>query len=199
MPRGSTHRWIGATLALLGVVGVAIAVTAVLTALPAPAAGGTCGPGRGSESAIVAFFDPGSIGAGAEPPAANTTSHAQWLAFVAECQSATDARVLAGLAVLVLSLLLVLGGLLIIRRGSKRAPIAAGPVEAYPRTPEPAAVAGPAAAAWGAGKTEPSPWPAAWGPGAPSVPPGTGAGEEPVSRPTDPPEGPPNPSEEPPG
>jgi hypothetical protein len=77
--------------ALLGVGFLAAAITIALTSLPAPAAGGTCGPGTSSESAIAAFLNPASIGAGAEPPAASGM-RSQWLAFINECQSATDTR-----------------------------------------------------------------------------------------------------------
>jgi hypothetical protein len=102
----------------VGVGGVAAAITAVFTALPAPAAGGTCGPGRTSEAALFAFFDPASIGAGAQPAVTNATAHSQWLAFVGECQSATDARILTGLFVLIVALLLLAAGVLLSRRSA---------------------------------------------------------------------------------
>ena len=120
MSRRVQPHWIGAGLALLGVAGVATAVTAVLTALPAPAAGGTCGPGRGSESAIAAFLNPGSIGAGPAPSAANVAAHWQWLAFVGECQAATSSRMLGAFAVLVLALCALAVGLLVYRRSARR-------------------------------------------------------------------------------
>jgi hypothetical protein len=110
--------WLGGGLVLVGVGGVAAAITAVFTALPAPAAGGTCGPGRSSEPALFAFFNPGSIGAGPQPAVTNTAAHSQWLAFIGECQSATDARILSGLFVLVIALLVVAVGLLLSRRGA---------------------------------------------------------------------------------
>lgn len=113
------HRWIGSAIALLGIIGVAIAVMAVVTSLPPPTAGGTCGPGRSSETPLAAFFNPGSIGAGPRPSTANAAGYTQWLAFVGECQSSTDARMLAGLAVLVLSLGLAGGGLAVSRRADR--------------------------------------------------------------------------------
>jgi len=113
---GSPRRRVGAVLVLLGLMGAAIAVTAVLTALPQPAAGGTCGPSSGSsETPIVAFFDPVTIGAGAKPSTSDTTSYLDWLAFVGECQSATDARILEALAILILSIGVGGGGLLVSR------------------------------------------------------------------------------------
>ena len=113
---GSPRRRVGAVLVLLGLMGVAIAVTAVLTALPQPAAGGTCGPSSGSsETPLVAFFDPVTIGAGPKPPTSNTTSYLDWLAFVGECQSATDGRILEALAILILSIGVGGGGLLVSR------------------------------------------------------------------------------------
>ena len=127
MPPKSQPRWIGAGLVLLGVAGVSTAVTAVLAALPAPAAGGTCGPGAGSESAIAAFLNPGSIGAGAEPSTVNVAAHAQWLAFVGECQAATSSRVLGAFAILVLSVGVVIAGLLLSRRGARKRDASGGP------------------------------------------------------------------------
>jgi hypothetical protein len=110
-------RWIGAGLLLAGVVGVTMAITAVLAALPAPAAGGTCGPGHGSEGALFAFFDPASIGAGSPPPAtASAATHLQWLAFVSECQSSANAHMLSGFFALVLGLAAVAGGFALLRR-----------------------------------------------------------------------------------
>ncbi|HUO47775.1 MAG TPA: DUF2510 domain-containing protein [Acidimicrobiales bacterium] len=65
--------------------------------LPAPAAGGTCGPGASSEAAAAAFFNPGSIGAGAEPTQASG-NRGQWQAFVDQCQTAADTRMVVTLA-----------------------------------------------------------------------------------------------------
>lgn len=156
----STYRtWTRLVFALVGVLGVTIALTAVLVALPQPAVGGTCGPGKGSETPLAAFFDPGSIGAGVEPPTSSVTGQAEWLAFVSECQSATDARILTGFAVLVLSVgvallgpALVLGASTDRRRRRPAAAAPANPWEAVPSaTPPPVAPpAGPpgAPAGW---------------------------------------------------
>ena len=76
----------------LGLFGAAFAITGALVALPRPEVGGTCGPGTSSESSIVAFFDPGSIGAHAEPSTAHATDRADWMAFVGECQASADGR-----------------------------------------------------------------------------------------------------------
>jgi len=125
--------WVRLTSALLGVLGVAVAITAVVVALPPPAVGGTCGPGRGSEAAIAAFFNPASIGAGARPPATDLVGRLEWSAFVGECQSSTDARMLLGLGILVLAALVVGAGLLLTRgsgataREHHRSAVAAGP------------------------------------------------------------------------
>lgn len=117
MPATSVKRWVGASLLFLAAMGVAVALTAVLSSLPAPAAGGTCGPSRGSESALEAFFNPVSIGAGPAPPArAGTAARLDWLAFIGECQSATDARILSGLGILVLSAVAAVVGVRLLRR-----------------------------------------------------------------------------------
>jgi hypothetical protein len=94
----------------LGLFGVAFAITGLVVALPTPAIGGTCGPAKSSESSIVAFFDPGSIGAGTEPTATHATDRADWMAFVGECQASADGRVLATFAILVVSLVVALVG-----------------------------------------------------------------------------------------
>jgi hypothetical protein len=106
-------------LVFLGLFGVAFAITGLLVALPKPAVGGTCGPGTGSESSIVAFFDPGSIGAHAEPTTTHATDRADWMAFVSECQALTDSRVLATFAILMVSAALFAAALLL-RRGDGR-------------------------------------------------------------------------------
>jgi hypothetical protein len=103
----------------LGLFGVAFAITGVLVALPKPAVQGTCGPGRSSEPAIVAFFDPGSIGAGREPATTQATDRADWMAFVGECQASTDSRVLATFAILVLSVAVGVAGTAWVRRGNR--------------------------------------------------------------------------------
>jgi hypothetical protein len=101
----SVLRTVALVLAGLAVAG---AVAIVLLPLPRPAAGGTCGPGRGSETAIEAFFDPATIGAGAEPAPSQTdpaeaARFYQWQAFVGECQSATNSRVVDALVLLVVA------------------------------------------------------------------------------------------------
>ena len=114
-PRRQRLRWLAVALSFLGLLGVTVAITAMVMPLPAPAAGGTCGQGRGSESAIAAFFDPGSIGAGAEPTG-TAAQEDQWLAFVGECQSSTDGRMLQASGILLLSLVVGVIGLLMLRR-----------------------------------------------------------------------------------
>ncbi len=105
----------------VGLFGVGLAISGVLIALPAPAAGGTCGPGQASEAPIVALFDPVSIGAGPKPAAGDTASRAEWNAFVSECQSSADDRGMAALAILVVSTLVAIGGpILVLRRMRKR-------------------------------------------------------------------------------
>ncbi len=100
--RGAGHvlRLVSVVLAALAVAG---AVVIVLLPLPKPAAGGTCGPGKGSETALEAFFNPVSIGAGAEPPAQATTANLDWQAFVGQCQAATNGRMVDALALLLLA------------------------------------------------------------------------------------------------
>jgi hypothetical protein len=117
----------GLILAALGLFGAAFAITGLLVALPKPAVGGSCGPGKSSESSIVAFFDPGTIGAGAEPAASHATDRADWMAFVGECQSSTDSRVLATFAILVASAVVALAGAVLIRRGPRNKKAVAQP------------------------------------------------------------------------
>jgi len=88
----------------IGCFGAAYAAAGMLTALPAPAIGGTCGPSTGSETAAEALAKPSSIGAGPEPATSNVTAHHQWETFIQQCQSLADRRGLASLAVLVISL-----------------------------------------------------------------------------------------------
>lgn len=106
-------------LVCLGVAGAAFAVTGLLVALP-PVSGGTCGPGQGSEAPIVALFDPVTIGAGPEPPAADTAARTQWSSFVHACQSATDDRAVISFPILVVSLAVALLGVLVVGRRSRR-------------------------------------------------------------------------------
>jgi Protein of unknown function (DUF2510) len=97
---------------------LAAAATIALTPLPPPAAGGTCGPGTSSESAIAAFLNPASIGAGPEP-SATSGARSQWLAFISECQSTTDSRVVTAAATLAGAVLLGLGLPWVVRRLAK--------------------------------------------------------------------------------
>jgi hypothetical protein len=125
MNQRSEVSWAALTLIFVGLFGVAVALTALWSELPAPAAGGTCGPGRGSETAIEALVDPGSIGAGAEPPTTRAAARLQWNQFVNECQTATNDRALLAFPVLVVSAGLAVVGLVLLRRRGLRA--AGGP------------------------------------------------------------------------
>ncbi len=100
----------------IGCFGAAYAAAGMLTALPAPAVGGTCGPSTSSETALEALAKPGSIGAGPEPPVSNVTAHHQWSTFIQQCQSLADRRGLASLAVFVLSLAVAAIGLIWVLR-----------------------------------------------------------------------------------
>ncbi len=100
---------------LVSCFGMAYAATGMLTALPAPAAGGTCGPSTASETALQALADPSSIGAGPEPQA-GTTAHTQWQAFVDQCQQLADRRGLASMAIFVISLAVGAMGLILLLR-----------------------------------------------------------------------------------
>ena len=80
--------------------GMAFGAAGMLTALPAPAVGGTCGPSTASETALQALVDPSSIGAGPEPRA-GTAAHQQWQAFVNQCQTLADRRGLASAAIFI--------------------------------------------------------------------------------------------------
>jgi hypothetical protein len=88
----------------LGCFGVAYGAAGMLTALPAPAIGGTCGPSTASETAFQALAEPGSIGAGPQPPKSNVTAHQQWQTFIQQCQDLADRRGLASLAIVVFSI-----------------------------------------------------------------------------------------------
>jgi hypothetical protein len=118
-------------LVFVGIFGVAFAIAGLLVALPKPAVGGTCGPGSSSESAIVAFFDPGSIGAGAEPAATSATNRADWMAFVGECQASADSRVLGTFAILVVAIGIASIGIALALDASRK------PNAVAPPTPEP--------------------------------------------------------------
>ncbi len=116
MSKPSFRLGIRVAFAAIGIFGAAFAISGLLIALPKPAAGGTCGPGTGSEAPIVAVLNPGSIGAGQEPAASNTASHEQWLAFVGECQASADGTVLAALAILVAASVVAIAGPWIVLR-----------------------------------------------------------------------------------
>jgi hypothetical protein len=124
MQQSSFRLGIRFVFAAIGLFGVVFAISGVLFVLPAPAAGGTCGPGKASEAPIIAVVDPGSIGAGQEPAATNASSHNQWLAFVGECQSAADGRLLAAIGIIVLSVGFALLGPKLILRSRERKPSA---------------------------------------------------------------------------
>ncbi len=104
---------------LLAVLLLAAAATIALVPLPAPAAGGTCGPSSGSESAIAAFFDPISIGAGPEPSVASG-GRPQWQAFVDECQASTNSRIIQSGVIVVGALLAGLALPWAVRRFSRK-------------------------------------------------------------------------------
>jgi hypothetical protein len=116
--RRSGTWWIIPTVIGVGLFGVALAISGLLTGLPGPAVGGTCGPGLGSEPAIVAIFDPVTIGAGPEPAATNAAARSQWTSFVQECQSSADDRALATFPILVVSAGVIVLGFLLFRRRS---------------------------------------------------------------------------------
>jgi hypothetical protein len=108
-------------LVFLGLFGVAFAISGIFVSLPKPAVGVSCGPGTSSEPAIVALFDPGSIGAGTEPPATNAAGRADWLAFVGECQASADGRVLANFLILTLSAGVALAGTALVLKARRTA------------------------------------------------------------------------------
>jgi hypothetical protein len=142
--------------AFVGLLGATFAITGVLVALPPPAARGTCGPGLYSETPIEALFNPGSIGAGPEPPASSAEARYQWSAFVSECQASADGRVLAGFAILVASIAIgVFGPMVVLRRKQKTGPgyppsTAVGGPPGGPLLVEPPhpPVIGPSAVSW---------------------------------------------------
>jgi hypothetical protein len=111
--------WILPTVIGVGLFGVALAVSGLLTGLPSPAVGGTCGPGLGSEPAIVAIFDPVTIGAGPEPAATNAAARSEWTTFVNQCQSSATDRALSTFPILVVSAGVIVLGFLLLRRRSR--------------------------------------------------------------------------------
>jgi hypothetical protein len=104
----------------IGCFGTAYAAAGMLTALPAPAIGGTCGPSTGSETALEALAEPGSIGAGPQPSTSNTAGYRQWETFVHECQSLADHRGVTSLVVFVGSLVVAGVGLIWVLRRPRR-------------------------------------------------------------------------------
>jgi hypothetical protein len=128
----SRYQGIGLGLLLLALFGVAFALSGLLTGLPRPAVGGSCGPGPTSESSIVALFDPVTIGAGPEPPAARTADRAEWMAFVGECQASADSRVLATFVILMASFGVALAGAMLVLRATRARPLSPTPVQWVP-------------------------------------------------------------------
>jgi hypothetical protein len=128
----SRYRGIGVALVLVALFGVAFALSGLLTGLPRPAVGGSCGPDTTSESSIVALFDPVSIGAGQEPPAARTADRAEWMAFVGECQASADSRVLATFVILMASIGVALAGAVLVLRATSRRPLSSTPPQWVP-------------------------------------------------------------------
>jgi hypothetical protein len=167
------HRTVGLVGAVrfacrvMAVVFLASAAAVALVRLPPPA-GGTCGPGTSSESAIAAFINPGSIGAGPKP-AAGSSALPQWQAFVSACQSATDTRIVVAGGVFLAALLVGLGFPAMVRRFALEDDIDHVPLPPPGWYPDPT---DPRAVRWWDGQ--------AWGPGygaPPSVqPPLPGAG-----------------------
>ena len=112
--------WLALIITFLGIFGIAVALTAFFSDLPLPHAGGTCGPSTGSETAIEALVEPGSIGAGSEPSTSNTAGRANWLEFVHDCQSATDERAFIAIPTLIVSIGIATLGLILLRRRARR-------------------------------------------------------------------------------
>jgi hypothetical protein len=100
--------------AVMAVVLLGAAVFVILHPLP-PVAGGTCGPGLGSEAPIEAFANPGSIGAGSEPSSASG-KRPQWQAFVDACQSATDTRIVMAVGLVIGAAAMAFGLPWVVRR-----------------------------------------------------------------------------------
>jgi hypothetical protein len=159
-------------LVFLGCFGVAYAAAGMLTALPAPAIGGTCGPSTASETALEALAEPSSIGAGPQPPASNATAHNQWVTFIQQCQSLADRRGLASLAIFVISVVAAGIGLMWVLRRKQIDPddVTTGgrdaPAYSPPDLHDRAALVG-AGAVVGGGAAPMATWP-------PSPPPGYG-------------------------
>jgi len=136
----------------LGALLVVAAVTIVVVPLPAPAAGGTCGPGASSETAVQAFFDPVSIGAG-PLPSASSGNRPQWHAFVDDCQSATNTRITVAGVILVVALFALIANTWIVRRvvGATPADAQHSPLAWYPDPADPGALRWWDGQRWGPG------------------------------------------------
>ncbi len=166
----------------IGCFGTAYAAAGMLTALPAPAVGGTCGPSTGSETALEALVQPGSIGAGPEPPVSNATAHHQWQTFIQQCQSLADRRGLASLAVFVISVAVAATGLIWVLRRPRAERDADDSVDGssdWPGEPGP----GDPAELVGAGAVVTPPSGAATGPWTDPAVPGYGAAPYPGQQP----------------
>ena len=166
----------------IGCFGTAYAAAGMLTALPAPAVGGTCGPSTGSETALEALARPGSIGAGPEPPVSNTTAHHQWQTFIQQCQSLADRRGLASLAVFVISVAVAAIGLTWVLRRPRTERVADDSVDGssdWPGEPGP----GDPTELVGAGAVIAPPSGVATGPWTDPAMPGYGAAPYPVQQP----------------
>ena len=166
----------------IGCFGTAFAAAGLLTALPAPAVGGTCGPSTGSETALQALAQPGSIGAGPEPPVSNATAHHQWQTFIQQCQSLADRRGLASLAIFVFSVAVAVIGLIwVLRRppADRDADDADDGFSEWPGEPG----SGNPAELVGAGTVIAPPAGAVTGPWSGPVNPGYGAAPYPVQQP----------------
>jgi hypothetical protein len=182
--RSSGPLWAGIVLVCVGLFGAAFAITGMVTGLPVPAAGGTCGPGKGSEAAIVALFDPITIGAGPEPPATDATDRAEWSEFVHDCQTEADDRAFAVFPILIASVAVaVIGPLVVWRRSRRQArPAPVGVASVWPPPPWSALDTGHDAAP---GPTSGAAIVSHLGPGLPSSPPPP---QPPPPRPPDRPE-----------
>ena len=163
MKQSPTRVFLIIVLVFLGCFGVAYGATGMLTALPAPAIGGTCGPSTASETALQALTQPGSIGAGPQPPKSNVTAHRQWQTFIDQCQDLADRRGLASLAITVISISAAGAGLFWIYRKRQGEEGDAGVSETAQFGRPEYALAGAGAVASGAGPT--GTWTAAPQPG----------------------------------
>ncbi|HEX3842314.1 MAG TPA: hypothetical protein VHU85_16095 [Acidimicrobiales bacterium] len=185
MSRRTRTWWILPAIIGVGLFGMALSISGLLTGLPGPAVGGTCGPGLGSEPAIVAIFDPVTIGAGPEPAATNAAARSEWTSFVSQCQSSANGRALTTFPILVVSAGVIVLGLLLLRRRSRSR-----------GDTHPESVGGNAPLAWAAPAAGPSPYAV----GGPSYwsPPGLTPAPPPPPPPYGPPPAPPPPTLPPP-